>query len=142
MPIRAALDLQNCDACLKVRRRDVDLDAALEARAQPLLQRLQRLGRPVAAHHHLLAIGLEMVEGMEDLLLSALLAGNKLDIVDQEHVQFAVLVAELLGALPANGADQVICKLLGGAVEHAVASGRSVLPMACSRWVLPNPTPP
>ena len=44
----------------------------------------------------------ERVEGVEELVLRALLAGEELDVVDQQHVDVAVALAELEDALVAD----------------------------------------
>ena len=49
----------------------------------------QLLGRSVAGNHDLLHALVQRVEGVEELLLGALLAGQELDVVDQQHVDVA-----------------------------------------------------
>ena len=61
----------------------------------------------------------EVVERVEELLLRALLAGDELDVVDQEEVDRAVLGAELRGAVVADGVDEIVREALGGEVEQA-----------------------
>ena len=57
----------------------------LEARAQPIFERRHRLRRPVAGQDDLAAAFVDRVEGVEELFLGALLAGDELDVVDQQH---------------------------------------------------------
>ena len=78
--LRLALD--DGDAGLKIRRLDVRDQAPLEAGAQPFLQRFDLLGRSVGGQDDLLVVLVERIEGVEELLLGALLAADELDIVD------------------------------------------------------------
>jgi len=53
---------------------------------------------------------------VEELLLGAVLAGQELDVVDQEHVDRPVLVPDL-GHVPGlDGGDDLVHELLGGHV--------------------------
>ena len=70
-------------ARLEVGRLDVGEQAPFEPRAQPRLERLDLLGRPVARDDELLLRLVERVEGVEELFLSLFLALEKLDVVDQ-----------------------------------------------------------
>ena len=60
--------------------------------------RRERLGRAVAGEHDLLAGGVQRVEGVDELLLGALLALEHLDVVDQQRVELAVARLERLRA--------------------------------------------
>ena len=77
-----------------VGRADVGYQAGLEALAQALLDAEQRSREPVAGQHELAAVLVERVEGVEELLLGPGLAGQELDVVDQQHVGVAVGVLE------------------------------------------------
>ena len=59
----------------------------------------------------------EIVERVEELLLGPFLAGDELDVVDQEQVDVAVLGAELRGSVVADGVDELVGEALGGEVE-------------------------
>ena len=93
---------------LKVRRLDVGGEAPLEAGAQTLFQAFYFLRRAVAGQNDLLARAVEGVEGVEELLLGALLAGDELDVVHQQHVRGAVGLAELVGAARLDGGDELV----------------------------------
>ena len=56
---------------------------------------------------------------MEELLLRPLLAGDELDIIDQEEIDGAVLGAELGGPVVADRVDELVCEALGGEIEQA-----------------------
>ena len=49
---------------------------------------------------------------MEELFLRGFLAGDELNIVDEECVGLAVLFAETHGGTGADGLDQLVCKLV------------------------------
>ena len=51
---------------------------------------------------------MQRVEGVEKLLLRALLAGQELDVVDQKHVRLAVALAELLHRCRLDGGDRLV----------------------------------
>ena len=89
---------------------DLDAHAPVEAGAEPLLQPLQVLRRPIAGQDDLDVPVVEVVEGVEELLGGLLLAGQELDVVDQERGALAVLAPELLhGAGPlGKSADELV----------------------------------
>ena len=61
---------------------------------------------------HAAAIVVQRVEGVEKLLLRALLAGQELDVVDQKHVRLAVALAELLHRCRLDGGDRLVREFL------------------------------
>ena len=105
------LALDDGHAGLKIRRLDVGGQAPLEPGAQTFLQALDLRGGTVAGQHDLLASGVQRVEGVEKLLLRRFLAGNELDVVDQQHVGFPVFLAELLGGVVAHRGDDLVGEL-------------------------------
>ncbi|MGC3992441.1 MAG: hypothetical protein QM796_22625 [Chthoniobacteraceae bacterium] len=60
----------------------------------------------------------EGVEGVEELLLRAFLAGEELDVVDHQHVRLPVTLAELDQGAVLNGVDELVGELLAGEVHH------------------------
>ena len=56
------------------------------------------------------------VEGVEELFLRGFLSGDELDIVDQQHVGGAILLAERLCGVRADGGDQVVGEFFRGNV--------------------------
>ncbi len=91
----------------------------LEARAQPVLEAVQLLGRDVGGDHHLLVRVVERVEGVEELLHRLFLALEELDVVDEEHVDVAVAPLEGARTTLADAVDEVVGELLRVHVPHA-----------------------
>src|SRR5690606_13866937 len=112
---------QDGDARLQLGRLDVRDQPPLETVPQPVLQRHQLLGRPVAGQHDLLVGVVQRVEGVEELLLRRLLVRQELDVVDQEDVHLAVALAEAVALAVADGVDELVGELLRADVPHARA---------------------
>jgi hypothetical protein len=112
-PLRLGLLAKNRGLGLQVRRLDVRDEAPFESRAEALLQRGDLAGDAVRADHDLLGGVVQIVEGVEKLLLRPLLSRDELDVVDQEQVQAAVPIAELDGGVEADGVDEIVGELLG-----------------------------
>ena len=87
---------QDGDARAAVRRADVGDQSALEALAQPVLERVEVARQAVGGQDELRAAFVEGVEGVEELLLGAGLALQELDVVDQQDVRGAVRILEPL----------------------------------------------
>ncbi len=92
--------------------------APLEARAQTLFNRGNLLGRTVGGNNDLLLLIVQRVEGMEELFLGALGAGDELDIVDHQHVHVAEAVAKSGHALEADRGDHFVGEFLGADVDE------------------------
>ena len=56
---------------------------------------------------------------MEELFLRAVLAGQELDVVDEEDVDGAVLVSELAHLRGLDGGDDLVHEVLRGQVDDA-----------------------
>jgi hypothetical protein len=131
--VRAELGLEDGQAGLDVRGLDVGHEAALEAAAKPVLQGGDVLGGPVTADDDLLLDLVEGVEGVEELLLGPIFAGQELDVVDEQDVDGAVPVAEVVGLVLLDGRDHLVGEFLRGdvgdlgrtpvALAHGMADG-------------------
>ena len=55
-----------------------------------------------------MALAVERVEGMEELLLGAIAAGEELHIVEDERIDAAELIAELGGLVAPNRVDELV----------------------------------
>ena len=120
---RALLRLgpEDRDARLQVRRGQVGDEAPLEPAPEPLLERQDRLGRPVGAQDDLLAVLVDRVERVEELLLGPLLVGDELDVVDEEEVDPPVAGPELVDLALLDRGDELVRELLGRRVDDALA---------------------
>jgi hypothetical protein len=81
------LALENRDPGFQLRRLDGHGQSGAEARFQPIFQSGDFLGIAVAGQDDLLAAFQQAVEGVEKFFLGALLARQKLHVVDQQGVQ-------------------------------------------------------
>jgi hypothetical protein len=71
--------------------------------------------------------GVQVVEGVEEVLLGVLLAPEELDIVDEQHVHAAESLAEFGRASIANGGDKLVGELLSADVEDVHPSGHGLV---------------
>jgi hypothetical protein len=83
----------------------------------PFLQRGYFLGRPVAGDDDLLAGIVKRVEGVKEFFLRAFLVDQELNVIDQETIQAAVFLAELIHLFKSQRIDKFIDKFLGCRVE-------------------------
>src|SRR6185437_8516788 len=111
-PLLLRLFLQDGYLGLQIGRLDIGNQAPLEAAAQAVLNLGQFLGRPVAGDHDLLHGLVQRVEGVEELLLGALLLGQELDIVNEQDIHVAKLVAEDGRLVVAQRIDHLVGELL------------------------------
>ena len=110
---------QDGDARLEIGLLRVGDQALVEARDQPLLEARDVLRRLVGGDHDLLVRVAQRVERVEELLLRALLAGEELDVVHEQHVDGAIAVPERERLAVLDGPDHLVREPLGGDVEHA-----------------------
>ena len=111
--------LQNGDLGFKIRRLDIGDQSPLEARPQPLLDRGNLLRQAVGRDHDLPLQFVQRVKGVEELLLRALLAGDELDVVHQQHVHRAKPFAETQHAIEAQRVDHFVREFLRADVRQA-----------------------
>ena len=126
------LVFQNGEPQFIIRQLNIHDQSPLKATAQPVLQGFHFLRRSVGGQNDLLVIFIQSVEGMEEFLLCGLLAGNELNIINQQYICFPVFVAEGQGVLIGDAADQLVCEIvaldihnvfLGKIGFHAVDDG-------------------
>ncbi len=124
--------LEDGDAGLEFGSLDVGDQTPFEAAPQAVLERRDVLRGPVGGNDQLLAGLVQRVEGMEELLLRALLACDELDVVDEKQVDAAIAVAEQRHLVLADGVDQFVRERFGGDVldgqvretlDHGVGNG-------------------
>ena len=95
---------------------DVGDQSPLEAAAQAVFDLGQLLGRTVAGDDDLPHRLVQGVEGVEELFLRALLADQELDVIHQQHVHVAVLVAEAGHLVVPQRVDHLVGEFLAGHV--------------------------
>src|SRR5262245_19991108 len=117
-PIELRLLLEDRDACLEVRRLDVRAHRRQEARPEALLEIRDLLRRAVAGQDDLAARE-EVVVRVEELVLGTLLAGQELDVVDQEEVAGPIPLTELWRLVVPDGGDEVVRELLARQILDA-----------------------
>ena len=110
--------LQNRQAHLDIGRLQVGHQAPLKPRNQPLLEVLDLAGRTVAGQHDLLVRLVQRIEGVEELLLNPLFAGQELDVVNEQHVGLPVFLAEAGELVVLDAVNVFVGKLLRGKVGH------------------------
>ena len=95
------------DPGFQVGRLDVDRQSPAETRADAILEALDLLGESIAGNDHLRVSLVERVESMKKLFLRAALVGEKLDIVDQQRIEAAIRILEVVHAAVLQGFDHV-----------------------------------
>jgi hypothetical protein len=135
------LELEDRHPRLEVGRLHVHDQAGPEAAAEPLLDPAELLGRPVGRDHDLPLVLVQVVERVEELGLRLFCTSEELHVVEEQHVDVAVLPLEEIPAAVAHRADELGHEALARDVAHAHArvEPRHVRPMANRRWVLPRP---
>ena len=93
-------------------------EAPLEARDEALFELGDFAGRLVAGENDLFAAFEERIEGVEELLLRALFAGEELDVVDEQDVGLAVPATEFDQGIRLNGIDELVGEGLAAHVSH------------------------
>ena len=85
---------------------------------QPLLEGGDLAWRAVARDHDLLLRIVQGIEDVEELLLRAVLAGDELDVVHEQDVDGAVLLAEGGQSVEADGVDHLVDEAVRGDVDE------------------------
>jgi hypothetical protein len=115
-----------------IRRLHVCDKPPFEPRNQSLLQPLDFAGGPVAREHDLLVSLVQAVEGVEELLLDAFLAGEELDVIDEEDIGLALAPAKTHQLAVLDRVDEFVGELLDRNVgdprpffvrDHMLANG-------------------
>ena len=102
-----------------VRAANVGNHPSFEARAKPIFEGGDILGRPVAGDDDLFVFLVEGVENMEKLVLRLLFSGEKLYIIDDEEINGAVAVFELIDCAILDRGNQFLGEFLACGVEDA-----------------------
>src|SRR5258706_11981573 len=86
-----------------------------------MLEILDLAGGTIAGQHDLLVSFMQGIEGMKELFLDTFLAGQELDIVDQEHVGLAVFFAKTDQLVVLNAVDIFVSEFLRREIGDAGA---------------------
>src|SRR5690242_4859361 len=105
--------LHDRDAGLEVRRCDIGDETRLEAIAQALFKSRNIARNLIRSQHDLVALRVERVESMKELLLGALAAGQELDVVKNQGVDAAEFFLELAHPVASQRADELVHENLG-----------------------------
>ena len=109
---RGGLLLQNRGARLHIRRLQLGGHAPLEARDEARLEVVDLRGRAVGGEDDLLVAVEERVERVKKFLLRAFLAGEELDVVNEQHVHLAVALAEFHERAVLDRVNELVRELL------------------------------
>ena len=88
--------IYNSHAGLKVRCSNIRRQSAFKTGADSVVQRFNFLNRAVKRYHDLLVVLEKGIKGVEKFLLCLLLARYKVNIVYQQHIHIAELIAEII----------------------------------------------
>ena len=109
------------DAGFQFRRLDRDRETPAEARFQPFFQAFDLLRITVARQDDLLLAFEQRVERVEELFLRAVLAGEELDVVDQQRIERAIRGLEIVDRVVLERFHHVADETLGVHVGDARA---------------------
>src|SRR5439155_21121040 len=104
---------QDRQASLRIGRLHVGNQTPFKTGDQTLLEILYFAGGPVAGENDLLMGFVQRVERVKKLLLDALFARKKLNVIDQENVGLTKLPPKTDELIILNGIDEFIGELLG-----------------------------
>ena len=104
---------QDRDAGLQLRRFDRHGQAPAEAGLEAILDTVDLLRIAIRGQDDLLVTFQQGIEGMEELLLGALLVGEELDVIDEQGIDAAVVTLELFNGVVLQRFHHVLNKPLG-----------------------------
>ena len=88
----------------------------------------------VAGQHHLPAVGQQRVERVQELLLGRTLAGQEVEVIQQQRVALAELLAEDAELAQPHRLHEAVGEVLAGDIGDApVGDGRGASPNKCLR---------
>ena len=102
-------------------RGQVGDEPPLEPAAEPFLEGEDRLRRPIGGKDDLLAVLVDRVERVEELLLRPFLVGDELDVVDEEEVDPSIAATELVDLALLDRGDEFVGELLARRIHDPLA---------------------
>src|SRR5262249_15460495 len=112
---------QDGDARLEFRGLNVRQQSGEEATSETVLKGGDRTRRSVRGEDQLFRRIVQGVEGVEELLLKGLLALEELDVVDEEHVAFAIATLEDVRRVAPDRVDEFVHERFGRDISHVKA---------------------
>src|SRR6056297_53679 len=110
--------LQHAEAQLVIGGMEIDDEAALQPRLDPVLEPRDLSGCAIGGDDDLLVLVHQRVEGVKEFLLRAVLAGDELHVIDHQHVDRAEHLLEIHDLAVAQRLHEAIHELLGREVKH------------------------
>jgi hypothetical protein len=105
------------DSGLHLGHLDVRGETPLEAVPEAFFEIGNLLGELVGCEYDLLVRLVKAVEGVEELLLSALSTGEKLDVVHDQNVHLSEAILEVVHPVLSEGRDQIVDERLAREVR-------------------------
>ena len=102
-------------------RGQVGDESPLEPAAETFLEGEDRLRWPIAREDDLLAVLVDRVERVEELLLRPFLVGDELDVVDEEEVDPSIAGTELVDLALLDRGDEFVRELLARRIDDPLA---------------------
>ena len=128
--VRVRLLPQDRDLRLEVRELDVDDEPSLEAALEALREARNLARRDVGREDDLVALVIERVERVEELVLGRLLADDELNVVEQEKICGPETLAHGLHLVEAQAENDLVHEVLGGQVDDLLARTAREAPVA------------
>jgi len=116
---------ENRETRLDVGRLKLGGQTPFEAGDEALLEIGDFRRRAVAGEDDLLVPIEECVEGVEEFLLGTFLAGEELDIVDEEEISLAIALAKFDEGIVLDGIDELVGEFLRREIHH-LATGAAL----------------
>ncbi len=113
------LPLQDRKTRFEIRWLNIGNEPRRKTRPQALVQRRDVLRRPITGEHDLPVCIDQRVKGMEEFFLGALFTGKVLHIINQKHIDLAIMAAKVGGPVVLQMIDQLADKALSREVRHA-----------------------
>src|SRR5450755_2913364 len=105
--------LDNSDAGLEIRRRDIGNQTGLEAVAQAIFQSRNVARNLVRGEYDLMAIVMERVERVEEFFLRALATGQELNVIQDQRIHAPELLLEFAHSIAPQRTDELVHEDLG-----------------------------
>ena len=106
------LFLQNGHFCFNIRDLNIGNQPPFKSGSEALFEIWDILWKFIAGDDNLFPGLMKRFEGMKEFSLRPFLAGNKLDIIDEENIHFSKFISELIHLFKTKGINQFVRKFL------------------------------